>query len=295
VAFILSLGLHAALIIYFNTARVGGFVFTEKALTVTKPFNMKRVALPALPEEKVAPAPDVKPVDLTNLTIPAEKPVLEEVYLAPQLTKLQDQVLPEKPRMDTNAERLKRAEASAREAMDKQLNSNLGDLLKEAPRLPRQPRVAVGSGKGSGAGTGAVDIPGLGSLDDLVSRTGSFKNGEKAAMSGGALFAYDSATLVTEAISSLQKLGTLIQQNPKITFSIEGHSDSFGSPEYNLRLSVRRAEAVKAWLVQNMAIPPDRIQTRGLGDTKLIVSAEHSQEEQAPNRRVEIVLKTNRR
>lgn len=296
VAFILSLALHAGLFAYFNMTRVDGFVGSERTLQVTKPFNMKRVTLPAMPEEKApAPPPTSKPIDLTKLTIPTDKPKLEEVHLAPQLSRISDQVLPDKPRLDNNAERLKRAEASAREVMDKQLTSNLGDLLKDSTRQPRQPRVTVGTGAGTGAGSGAVDIPGMSSLDDLVSRTGSFKNGEKAAMSGGALFSYDSATLVVEAIDSLRKLGTLIQENPNVTFSIEGHTDSFGNPEYNLRLSLRRAEAVKAWLVQNMAISPERIQTKGLGDTKLIVTADHSQEEQAPNRRVEIVLKTNRR
>ena len=49
------------------------------------------------------------------------------------------------------------------------------------------------------------------------------------------------------------------------------------------------------WLVANMGIAPSRIQTKGLGDTKLIVTCDKSQEEQAPNRRVEIVLKTNHR
>jgi outer membrane protein OmpA-like peptidoglycan-associated protein len=52
---------------------------------------------------------------------------------------------------------------------------------------------------------------------------------------------------------------------------------------------------VKAWLVAEMGIAPDRIQTRGFGSEKWIVSPDKSKEEQAPNRRVEIVVKTNRR
>jgi outer membrane protein OmpA-like peptidoglycan-associated protein len=230
---------------------------------------------------------------MEKFVIPADKPKLDEIHLAPQLTEIAKPVFSDKPMADSAAERLAKAEASTRQAMDKQLSSNLGDLLKESPRVSRnQPRVAIGTRAPTG---GDVNVPGLNSVDDLLAHTGSFKNGERAAMSGGALFSYDSATLVPRAIESLQKLGTLIQQNPNVSFSIEGHTDSFGSPDYNMALSLRRANAVRDWLVANMGIAPSRIQTRGFGDTKLIVPADKSQDEQAPNRRVEIVLKTNRR
>ena len=114
-------------------------------------------------------------------------------------------------------------------------------------------------------------------------------------MPGGTLFEYDSYNLRPESLTELQKVGDLIQRNPKATFSIEGHTDSFGSPGYNIELSEKRAESVKIWLVEMMQIAPDRIQTRGFGNTKPIVSSEKSKEEQAPNRRVEIVVKTGRR
>ena len=113
-------------------------------------------------------------------------------------------------------------------------------------------------------------------------------------MRGGALFQYDKADLLQQAIDDLQKLGELIQRNPRANFIIEGHTDSFGDPTYNEQLSQRRADAVKTWLVANMGIATERIQTKGYGRSKLIVSADHSIEEQAPNRRVEIVIKTNR-
>jgi outer membrane protein OmpA-like peptidoglycan-associated protein len=202
-------------------------------------------------------------------------------------------VFTDKPMADGMAERLAKAAASSRQAMDKELSSNLGDLLKDSSRVSsKQARVAIGTRAPTG---GDTNIPGMNSVDDLLARTGTFKNGERAAMSGGALFSYDSATLVPQAIESLRKLGTLIQQNPNVSFSIEGHTDSFGTPEYNLALSLRRANAVRDWLVANMNIAPSRIQTKGFGDTKLIVTADKTQDEQAPNRRVEIVLKTSRR
>ena len=108
------------------------------------------------------------------------------------------------------------------------------------------------------------------------------------------LFDYDSASLRPGATASLQKLGRLIQRNPQAIFKVEGHTDSFGGDEYNLDLSQRRAETVKAWLVENMTIEPDRIQTQGYGKTRLIVPGDRSVEEQQLNRRVEIVIRTKK-
>jgi outer membrane protein OmpA-like peptidoglycan-associated protein len=295
VTFVLSIGLHGALFAYLNSTYVRGLVFTEENLKVTKPMNLKRVTIPDMPADKPAPPPQTVAPKLNPLVLPADKPVIEgEVQLAPQIADLGKAAFTDKPRLDSNvADRLAKTEANARQQMDKQLSANLGDLLKETPRISaRQARVSTGR-RQPGEGEGTAGVPGLNSVDDLLSHAGALKVGERAAMSGGALFEYDSADLLPAAIDSLRKLGVLIQQNPKITFSIEGHTDSYGGPEYNAQLSLRRAEAVKAWLVVNMRIPPERIQTRGFGSSKLLVPAERSQEEQAPNRRVEIVLKTN--
>jgi outer membrane protein OmpA-like peptidoglycan-associated protein len=106
------------------------------------------------------------------------------------------------------------------------------------------------------------------------------------------LFEYDSDVLQSSAIGQLQKLGTLIQRNPRATFSVEGYTDSFGAFEYNLDLSQRRADSVKRYLVQAMGINPAQIETRGYGATKFRASANGSIEEQSANRRVEVVVRT---
>jgi outer membrane protein OmpA-like peptidoglycan-associated protein len=108
------------------------------------------------------------------------------------------------------------------------------------------------------------------------------------------LFDYDSANLRPGATASLQKLGRLIQRNPQAVFRVEGHTDSFGSDQYNMDLSQRRAETVKAWLVENMSIDQVRVQTQGYGKTHLIVPADRSVDEQQLNRRVEIVIRTKK-
>lgn len=52
--------------------------------------------------------------------------------------------------------------------------------------------------------------------------------------------------------------------------TVEGHTDSIGSEEYNMELSVRRANSVKDYLVETHDINPDRLEANGAGESKLI-------------------------
>src|SRR5947207_14109770 len=85
------------------------------------------------------------------------------------------------------------------------------------------------------------------------------------------LFLYDSADLQPTAVAELQKVATLIKRNPKATFSVEGYTDSLGTPDYNLELSQRRADSVKQYLVDVMGINPAQIETKGYGASKFLV------------------------
>jgi outer membrane protein OmpA-like peptidoglycan-associated protein len=143
------------------------------------------------------------------------------------------------------------------------------------------------------AGPNKGHAPGFSDLDQLLAQKGPLGSGTKLRMPDDQLFEYDSATLQSSAINQLQKLGTLIQRNPKATFTVEGYTDSFGTPEYNLDLSQRRADSVKQYLVEAMRISPAQIETRGYGMTKFRTSPNGSIEDQSPNRRVEIVVHTS--
>lgn len=134
--------------------------------------------------------------------------------------------------------------------------------------------------------------PGYETVESLLAAAGPVGGGSKPLyMPADLLFEFDQYTLQPAAESSLRKLGELIRRNPQAVFVIEGYTDSFGTEEYNLVLSRRRAETVAAWLVQNLGINPAQIQTRGLGETKLLVPGDRTREEQALNRRVEIVIR----
>lgn len=107
------------------------------------------------------------------------------------------------------------------------------------------------------------------------------------------LFEYDADRLKTDAEESLKKLALLIQRNPKAQFIVEGFTDGFGSDEYNLDLSSRRANSIKQWLINKEHVNPDQIQAYGLGKTHFIVPSDGTIQQQSLNRRVEIVIRQN--
>jgi len=76
-----------------------------------------------------------------------------------------------------------------------------------------------------------------------------------------------SATLKPESLEVLPNLGIALKQivrdGPKLL--IEGHTDNKGTAAYNMELSKRRAEAVKNFLVNEMGIPADGLETVGKG------------------------------
>lgn len=105
---------------------------------------------------------------------------------------------------------------------------------------------------------------------------------------GDLLFGTDLARLNADGMRSAQKLATLLQQNPQRTVLVEGFADSTGTSAHNQELSERRANAVRTSL-REMGVAPDRISTRGYGET-LPVAANDTAANRQLNRRVEIVL-----
>lgn len=69
---------------------------------------------------------------------------------------------------------------------------------------------------------------------------------------------------------------------------ISGHTDSVGSDEFNLSLSLQRAQAVKDFLVQVHSIDVSQLQVKGFGKRKLLYPNERNEKEAQMNRRVEL-------
>lgn len=105
---------------------------------------------------------------------------------------------------------------------------------------------------------------------------------------GEVLFAFAKADLSTGAHRSVSRLAAFLQKYPNRSVLIEGHTDSVGSDEYNLDLSRRRAESVKARLVMD-GVEPGRITTVGYGK-KFPAFSNDTAANRAMNRRVEVII-----
>jgi len=92
----------------------------------------------------------------------------------------------------------------------------------------------------------------------------------------------------TESEPVLDEIAEALRKNPGWKLSIEGHTDNVGGEEHNQTLSARRAEAVKAALVERYAIAPERLTTVGFGASQPKAS-NATVEGRALNRRVELV------
>jgi outer membrane protein OmpA-like peptidoglycan-associated protein len=105
-------------------------------------------------------------------------------------------------------------------------------------------------------------------------------------------FDFEKASFTTEAYPELNKLLAMIEQNSSLTVEISGHTDSYGSNSINLRLSKRRAEAVKDYLVKK-GVDARRITAVGYGETKPLASNDDEDEGRELNRRVEFKVLKN--
>jgi outer membrane protein OmpA-like peptidoglycan-associated protein len=317
---IVSLAIHFALCAYFYRTR---FQPVEAAFAEQQQppmFKVKSVDLGQQLDkgsvDQTNPAAKPEP-DKTDVQLPDEKKsfdkILQDIQASAAMPDDTRDVLPDQPKVDqpdvnsvlteidrSTAQSLSNNPNATRE---QSLLNNTGVSGRPQPALSgtelatstsiKRPNTFTSKLPGDSAGPNKGRAPGFSDLDQLLAQKGPLGSGTKLRMPDDQLFEYDSDVLQGSAVSQLQKLGTLIQRNPKATFTVEGYTDSFGTPEYNLDLSQRRADSVKQYLVEAMGISPAQIQTRGYGATKFRTSPNGSIEEQSPNRRVEIVVHTS--
>jgi outer membrane protein OmpA-like peptidoglycan-associated protein len=104
-------------------------------------------------------------------------------------------------------------------------------------------------------------------------------------------FDFNSADLTSDARITLDQLGTALR-DPKLSafnFVIAGHTDAKGTEEFNQKLSERRAEAVRNYLIAQHGIAADRLSAKGYGKSQLL-DPDHP--EDGVNRRVQIINAT---
>src|SRR5947207_1029813 len=313
---IVSLGLHIALCTYFIRTR---FQSVESVVLPNQPtmmFKVKNVDLSQLEKsssDQTNMAAKPEPNSATDQQ-PDEKKafdkLLQEVQASTAMPDDIQNVLPDKPKVEADiASVLPDLERSTAQTLSNNPNATHEQSVLNDSAVSGRPQPALSGtelatstsikrpstftsklpGDSAGPERGRA---GLSDLDQLLAQKGPLGSGTKLRLPDDQLFEYDSAALQSSAIGQLQKLATLIKRNSKATFSVEGYTDSFGTPEYNLELSQRRADSVKQYLVEVMGISPAQIDARGYGQSKFRVSRNGSIEEQSLNRRVEVVVHT---
>jgi outer membrane protein OmpA-like peptidoglycan-associated protein len=105
-------------------------------------------------------------------------------------------------------------------------------------------------------------------------------------------FDFDKATFKNGSYDELNKLERMMAQNPSMRVEIAGHTDYVGTAAYNMTLSQRRAEAVKDFLTKK-GIDARRIEAKGYGKTRPLVSNDDEEEGRELNRRVEFKVISN--
>lgn len=107
-------------------------------------------------------------------------------------------------------------------------------------------------------------------------------------------FGFDEADVGPEYRAYLDRFAQIVTEYyPLSLITVEGFTDPVGTPEYNLALGKRRAESVKAYLVDNAGLSPDRVRTVSYGENsdRLVASDRHGPGQEGwENRRVALVI-----
>ena len=105
------------------------------------------------------------------------------------------------------------------------------------------------------------------------------------------LFEFNSTKIAEENYAGLDVVADFLKENSNISLTVEGHTDSVGSKEYNQGLSERRAKAVADYIVSK-GVSQEQVSTIGYGFSKPVASNKTA-EGRAQNRRTELKFKIN--
>lgn len=120
---------------------------------------------------------------------------------------------------------------------------------------------------------------------------------KKVTFSTDSLFDFDKSTVKPAGKEELDKFAAELRGANFDVIKVTGHTDRIGSHDYNMKLSTRRAEAVKAYLVESAGIPADRIAASGVDGSEPVTKPEDCKGKKVskkliaclqPDRRVEV-------
>ncbi|WP_027715042.1 OmpA family protein [Desulfuromonas sp. TF] len=101
-------------------------------------------------------------------------------------------------------------------------------------------------------------------------------------------FGFDKTDIPPEYHAQLAEAAAFVKRYPTTQILVAGHTDSTGEEIYNIELSMRRAKAVKAYIVENFGVDGSRLFPRGFGENRPVATNDTAEGRQE-NRRVEFI------
>lgn len=310
VAMLLSILLHV--IVFFALDRMKIALKFEQARELsTRPIDISRVEVrPLEPERSLPPEEIIKPSNdsaalLDEIELLSILPKNEEIDIKPetldpsyalQIQKPASAGSPEAIALETTSgfeieadlPELGREPETIKPAEIGQVTVDPGAVVADDSAIGKFTDDLIKKGANGTAENGTLD--GITSLDNLLDLPPNVLLSKKTMLPSDLLFEFNSSELRESAKVGLMKLTLLMDRNPGLYCWIEGHTDLVGGDEFNLNLSIKRAEAVKNYLVQSYKMDAPKIITRGFGRYEPIITTGDAQE-QSINRRVEIRMR----
>lgn len=122
-----------------------------------------------------------------------------------------------------------------------------------------------------------------------ASSTANVALSEKLCITLKVQFDTDKAVIKPKYHNDIKQVGDFLNKYPNATGVIEGHTDNQGGAEYNLKLSQKRADAVRAYIIDKFGIAGDRLTAKGYGLTKPVAD-NATAEGRAKNRRIDATI-----
>ena len=307
---LVSILLHVAVFFSLDQVKIA-FKFEQARELSTKPIDVSQMQVGPMELEKSLPPEDViqPPKDSATLLDEVELldilPKDQEIDIKPAIIKAEYALQMQNPAMTGNPEAAA-LEISAGLEVDAdipefgrepvnilpaeigQITVDPGAVLADDSEIGKFTDDLIKQGANGKAENGTLD--GVTSLDSLLDLPANILLSKKTMLPSDLLFEFNSSELRESAKVGLMKLGLLMDRNPGLYCWIEGHTDLVGGDEFNLNLSIQRAEAVRNYLVTSLRMDSSKILTRGFGRYEPLITTGTS-EEQSANRRVEIRMR----
>jgi len=175
-------------------------------------------------------------------------------------------------------------------------NSGQGEIQKpgaiQQPKGQWQKPGEIQKPKGTWQKPGEIEVPrGIQAI-----RTQDSQCEKRLVVGADTLFQFNRADLAPDAEETLTALGPLIAEAGSHPIVVEGHTDGIGSQDYNQRLSERRAQTVRTWLLTHNYVSAGAA-TKGYGKTRPAAPNANADGSDNPegrrlNRRVEVAIDT---